>query len=74
MGISPGHLKALARDVWGFLLLVLRGNARAWLDSNEDLEGFDLWRKLMKGVRSRSEIRRPTLSAQLHKLDMMYGR
>ena len=48
--------------------LDLRGDARAWINDPERLEGCDIWRKLTKVVRSRSEVRGHGLLSHLHRL------
>ena len=65
--LSPQLVQKLSRDLWGFLTLNLTGNARLLLNNSATLEGFELWRRLMKGVRSRSEIRRHDLLGKLQR-------
>ena len=65
--LSPQLVQKLSRDLWGFLTLNLQGNARLLLNNSATLEGFELWRRLMKGIRSRSEIRRHELQGKLQR-------
>ena len=67
LGVHPETIRSLSADLWGFLTLNLQGSARLWVNNSEPMEGFDIWRKLMKVVRSRSEIRRHELLSQLHR-------
>ena len=63
-------LKALAQDLWGFLTLSHQGNARLWLNNTDVLEGFDVWRRVVKTIRNRSEVRRHELLTQLQRPTM----
>jgi hypothetical protein len=65
--LSPQLVQKLSRDLWGFLTLNLTGNARLLLNNSATLEGFEMWGRLMKGVRSRSEIRRHDLLGKLQR-------
>ena len=65
--LSLQLVQKLSRDLWGFLTLNLQGNARLLLNNSATLEGFELWRRLMKGIRSRSEIRRHELQGKLQR-------
>ena len=60
-------MRNLAAELWSFLLLVLQGEARICLNNTKSFEGFDAWRKVMKSVRSRSEIRRHEILTHLHR-------
>ena len=62
--------RALAQDIWGFLTLSLQGNARIWLNNTDVLEGFDVWRRVVKTIRNRSEVRRHERLTQLQRPTM----
>ena len=65
--LSPQLVQKLSRDLRGFLTLNLQGNARLLLNNSATLEGFELGKRLMKGIRSRSEIRRHELQGKLQR-------
>jgi hypothetical protein len=65
--MNPALVQKLSRDLWGFLTLNLQGNARLMLNNSATLEGFELWRRLMKTIRSRCEIRRHELLGKLQR-------
>ena len=52
------RLQFLAAEFWGFLNLNLTGEARPPFNNVRDREGFEAWRKCVKLVRSRFEIRK----------------
>ena len=58
-------LQKPSRDLWGFLTLNLQGNTRLMLNNSATLEGFELWRRLMKTIRSRCAVRRHELLDKL---------
>ena len=64
-GGSLQQVQKLSRDLWAFLTLNLQGNARLMLNNSATLDGFELWRRLMKTIRSRCEIRRHELLGKL---------
>ena len=61
------ELQNLAADLWGFFTLSLTGSARMWLNKSGVLEGFDVWRRLQKVLRSRSEVRRHKFLSQIQR-------
>ena len=67
IGLADERVKSLAHNLWSFLTLNLTGDARIFLNNATPGEGFDLWRRLMKGVRSRSEILRHELRNKIHR-------
>ena len=60
-GLPKSILMQLALDLWGFLTLNLQGTAKIWVNNSKMMEGFELWRKAMKSVRSRSVAAAPAL-------------
>ena len=58
MWLAPAKLQLLAVELWGFLNLNVTGQARPVFENVGDLQGFEAWRKLTKGVRSRAEVRK----------------
>ena len=42
--VRTSTIAILGRELYGFLLLTLRGDARIWINNSEPLEGFDVWR------------------------------
>ena len=46
----------LAAGLWGFPALNLQGMARLFVNNSKSNEGFDLWQKVVRHVRSRNEI------------------
>ena len=60
-GVVPLTLEHLSSALWGFLILCLSGDARCAVDITDRREGFEVWRKLLKGIRSRGAIRRHEL-------------
>ena len=67
LAVHPSTIHALAGELWSFLLLVLQGEARIWLSNTKSFEGFDVWREVLKSIRSRSEIRRHEILSHLHR-------
>jgi CRISPR/Cas system CMR-associated protein Cmr5 small subunit len=51
-GVVPSVLEHLSSELWGFLVLCLTGDARCAIDTTDRREGFEVWRKLLKGIRS----------------------
>mgnify|MGYP003328744203 FL=1 len=72
VGVQKSMLMQLSLDLWGFLTLNLHGTAKIWVSNSKMMEGFDLWRKAMKSVRSRSEIRRHALLGQNQQLSLIH--
>ena len=70
LGVSPDILQKMARDLWGFLNLNLQGSARDWVNNSTPLEGFALWQRVVKAIRSRNEIRRHELVAKVQRPEM----
>ena len=56
--VAPERVQRLARELWGHLNLCLTGDARTFFANVPEQEGFEAWRKVLKLVRSRSEVRR----------------
>ena len=48
--ISPALLQHLGAELWGVLVLCLSGGARCAVDTTDRREGFEVWRKLLKGI------------------------
>ena len=46
----PALLQHLGAELRGFLVLCLSGDARCAVDTTDRREGFEVWRKLLKGV------------------------
>ena len=64
---TSDQLKSLASDLSGFLILNLQGIARLFVDNSIPQEGFELWQKVVRGIRSRGEIRRHELLSQVQR-------
>ena len=70
LGVSPDTLQKLSRDLWGFLNLNMQGSARDRVNNSTPLEGFALWQRIVKAIRSRNEIRRHELFAKVQRPEM----
>ena len=55
--ITPVRLQFLSMELWGCFNLNITGEARQIFENVEDLQGFEAWRKLLKGIRSKAEVR-----------------
>ena len=55
--------------MWGYLNLNLNGDAREIFENVQDLQGFEAWRRIIKGIRSRSEVRRIELTPKVQRPD-----
>ena len=62
------RLTSLASDFLGFLTLNRQGLARLHFDNSILQEGFELWQKVVKHIRSPNEIRRHELILQVQRL------
>jgi len=69
--LSPAVRQSLvqkqSRVLWGCLTQNIQGKARLLLNISATLEGFELWRRVMKSIRSRCEIRRHELLGKLQR-------
>ena len=65
--LSPVRLQLLAMELWGYLNFNLTGEARPIFENVGDLQGFEAWRKLVKGIRSRAEVRKLALSGKVQR-------
>ena len=50
--LSLGQVEAASNALWAFLILCLTGEARYAVDNAGSREGFEVWRRLLKGIRS----------------------
>ena len=66
---NPVLIQKLAKELWGFLTLNLQGNAKTVLNNAPSLEGFEVWRRLVKPIRGRCELRRHDLRGKLQRPD-----
>ena len=57
----------LSWELWGFLNLNLKGDARLYFENVQDFQGFEAWRKIMKLVRNRAEVRKLSLHDKVQK-------
>ena len=79
--VSAETIHALANDLSGFLTLSFQVTAQLWISVFVVLEGFDFWRRVMKPIRFRSEMRshkslsshRPEVSRNLVSVPIMLG-
>ena len=55
--VNHALVQKLSRDLLDLLTLNLQGDATLMLNTSATLEGFELWRRLMKTIRFRWEIR-----------------
>ena len=65
--LSADRLQSLSYEFWGFLNFNVIGQARQVFENAGDLQGFEAWRKLVKLVRSRAEIRKLELSDKVRR-------
>ena len=65
--VTPIRLQFLAMELWGYLNLNVTGEARQVFENVDDLQGFEAWRKLVKGIRSRAEVRKLQLQGQVQR-------
>ena len=54
-------------ELWGYLNLNVTGEARQVFEIVDDLQGFEAWRKLVKGIRSRAEVRKLQRQGQVQR-------
>ena len=59
--IHPTRVHQLSWETWGFLNMNLKGDARMCFENVPDFQSFEAWRKIMKLVRNRSEVRKLSL-------------
>ena len=65
--LSLGQVEAASNALWAFLILCLTGDATYAVDNAGPREGFEVWRRLFKGIRSRCEIRRHELLGKIQR-------
>ena len=65
--VTPVKLQFLSMELWGYLNLNITGEARQVFENVEDLQGFEAWRKLVKGIRSKAEVRKLQLQGQVQR-------
>ena len=65
--LPAARLQFQASELWGFLNLNLTGEARAPFENVKSLEGFEAWRKAIKLVRSRLEVRKMALQGKVRR-------
>ena len=64
---SPGRIRRLAHELWSHFNLCVIGVARQSFENAPFQEGFEAWRKVLRLVRSRSEVRRLEFSSKIQK-------
>ena len=65
--MHPSRMTYLASEIWSYLNLNLIGEALVPFRNVAPHEGFEAWRKVVKLVRSRGEVRRMELTARVQR-------
>ena len=65
--IRPERVQKISQELWGHLNLCLSGLARETFENVAAQEGLEAWRRLMKFVRRRGEVRRLELTGKIQR-------
>ena len=65
--VYPERAQRIAQELWAHFTLCLTGAVRVVFENAPVQEGFESWRRLMKFVRHRGEVRRLELTAKIQK-------